>query len=196
MKKLSAILLVLVSVTMAACSPGASVASSMSDVAGLTPKYRNILLRDFRTVKDGVVVNYNIGTAAHCPGTLAVLRRMLPDDVGITVWADAPLCPELQEMMDRRWPDVHFVYGKLSSDTAGELRDAVDRSDLLLVSSGSSVASSVKASVDSYRALTGKSVAAYAVGSVPDDLAPLMDFCWIRDEKSLGKYAGIPSVCG
>ena len=54
-------------------------------------RYKNILLRDFRTVKDGRVINFNIGTAAHCPGTLAVLKKYLPSEVKITVWADAPV---------------------------------------------------------------------------------------------------------
>ena len=173
-----------------------AVAVSCSQRPDMAPKYRNILLRDFRTVKDGMVINYNIGTAAHCPATLSVLRKYLPDEVDITVWADEPLCPELREMMACRWPDVRFVYGELDADASEELKAAVDRSDLLLVSSGSGVANSVKASINAYRALTGKSVAAYAVGGVPSDILQVMDFCWIRDEKALAKYAGTPSVCG
>ena len=64
-------------------------------------RYRHILLRDLRTVKDGKVINFNIGTTAHAPATLAVLKKHLPDEVKITVWADAPLAPELAEMMGK-----------------------------------------------------------------------------------------------
>ena len=56
-----------------------------------------ILLRDFRTVRRGEVVNFNIGTAAHAPGTLAVLKKHLGDDLQITVWADAPLSEPLAQ---------------------------------------------------------------------------------------------------
>ena len=50
-----------------------------------------ILLRDFRTVvKNGEVVNFNIGTTAHGPGAAAMLRKFLPG-CEIRDWASAPL---------------------------------------------------------------------------------------------------------
>ena len=102
-------------------------------------RYRNILLRDFRTVKDGQVINFNIGTAAHAPATLAVLKKYLPPEVKITVWADAPLAPELAEMMARRFPEVLIVHGDLNNAPPEELLKAVDEADLFLVSSGSTI---------------------------------------------------------
>ena len=51
--------------------------------------YRHVMVRDFRTVKDGQVICFNIGTAAHCPGTLATLMKRWPD-TKFSVWADAP----------------------------------------------------------------------------------------------------------
>ena len=151
-------------------------------------RYRHILLRDFRTVWQGEVINYNIGTAAHCPGTLSSLRRSLPDDVKITVWADTVLCPELQEMMTMGFPDVPIVYGSLEHPSA-ELLEAVKASDLCLVSSGSGIAGSVRKSVRQYKELTGKPAAAYAIGyskSLGETIS-LMDFCWFRDCKALAE---------
>lgn len=161
--------------------------------------YKNILLRDFRTVKDGQVVNYNIGTAAHAPATIAVLKKYLPDDVRITVWADAPLCPELAAMMASRWPEIGFVYGVLDSSASSELLAAVEASELLLVSSGSGIPGSVRRSILQYRELTGKPTAAYAIGGGPADLYCDFDFLWLRDEKALEKVKAegrAPAICG
>ena len=163
------------------------------------PRYHNILLRDFRKGKDGVIVNYNIGTTAHCPGTIASLRKELPEDVDITVWADSRLDSVIEEMMERRWPEVRIVYGALDESASPELKEAVAESDLLLVSSGSGVALSVRRSLKQYKSLTGKPTAAYAIGSAPAELTGEMDFVWYRDEKSLSKAlkaGGQPSVCG
>lgn len=151
-------------------------------------RYRNVLVRDFRTVWQGEVINYNIGTAAHCPGTLASLRRSLPEDVKLTVWADTLLCPELEEMMKMGYPDIPIVYGTLDNPSDA-LKAAVEASDLCLVSSGSGIAGSVRKSVQQYRKLTGKPAAAYAIGyskSLGGTIA-MMDFCWIRDEMALSK---------
>ena len=152
-------------------------------------KYKNILLRDFRTVWKGEVISFNIGTAAHCPGTLASLKAELPPEVKITVWADTKLSPQLQSMMEMRWPDVPIVYGSLEKNPSPELLAAVEASDLLLVSSGSGIAGSVRKSLESYRALTGKPTAAYAIGFGNSLKAATekMDFCFIRDEKALEK---------
>ena len=146
-------------------------------------RYKNILLRDFRTVKDGRVINFNIGTAAHCPGTLAVLKKYLPSEVKITVWADAPLAPELAEMMERRFPDVPIVWGELENNPSQALLNAVDEADLFLISSGSTIAGSVRVTMEQFKARTGKPAAAYGIGCT----APLLpwidrlDFAWLRD---------------
>lgn len=151
-------------------------------IAG-TPRYRNILLRDFRTVRDGRVVNFNIGIAAHCPGTLAVLKKYLPDSVKFTVWADAPLVPELVGLMHRRFPEVPVVWGDLENSPSSELLRAVDAADLYLISSGSTVAGSVYRTMEQFFQRTGKSAGAYATGCT-SGLIPVLDkleFAWQRD---------------
>ena len=192
MKNLLKIMLTVTALALAAC------ACRRSQQAEEEPRYRNILIRDFRKGKDGIIVSYNIGTTAHCPGTIASLRKLLPDDVRITVWADMPLDPVIRDMMEKRWPDVRIVYGQLGGNAPEELRSAVEASDLLLVSSGSGVAASVAKSIREYKSGSGKAVGAYAVGAVPRDLLGLMDFVWYRDEKSLAKApAGdMPEIFG
>ncbi len=150
---------------------------------GMELRYKNILLRDFRSVKSGQVVNFNIGTAAHGPGTLAVLKKYLPPEVKITVWADAPLAPELAKMMRNRFPEVPIVHGKLSSNPPPELLKAVDQADLFLVSSGASIAGSVRHSLEAFQKRTGKPAAAYAIGCTPTLIPWLdrLDFVWLRD---------------
>ena len=160
----------------------------VSDMQAQEFRYRNVLVRDFRTVWQGEVINYNIGTAAHCPGTLSSLRKSLPADVKFTVWADTTLCPELAQMMAMGFPDIPIVYGSLENPSA-ELKAAVAASDLCLVSSGSGIAESVRNSLSQYKALTGKAVAAYAIGygkSLAKSIDP-MDFCWFRDEIALSR---------
>lgn len=165
------------------------------------PRYRHILLRDFRTVKDGKVINYNIGTAAHGPSTMAVLKKYLPDNVRITVWAHAPLEASFARMMRRRFPDTEWVYGSLSDsdpDTSSLAR-AVAESDLFLVSSGSGI--SVAPSLRDYKRKTGKASAAYAIGygTAQDDMQREMDFIWFRDEPSLAsarRRKAVPPVSG
>ena len=146
-------------------------------------RYKNILLRDFRTVKDGVVINFNIGTAAHCPGTLAVLKKYLPPEVKITVWADAPLAPDLAEMMRRRFPEVPIVWGDLENNPSQALLNAVDEADLFLISSGSTIAGSVRVTMEQFQNRTGKPAAAYGIGCTAP-LLPWIDrleFAWLRD---------------
>lgn len=152
---------------------------------------QHILVRDFRTVKDGQVVSFNIGTAAHGPATVAVLRRHLPD-AKVTVWADAPLAPELRRMMVRRFPDVEILTGPDVPETDAEL---------LLVASGSSIADSVKRSIGVWRKTTGRPVAAYAIG-FNAGLGPLtksLAFCFFRDRTALAKAeeaGAVPAVSG
>ena len=158
-------------------------------------RYRNILLRDFRTVKNGRVINFNIGTAAHAPATLAVLKKYLPDEVKITVWADAPLSQELAAMMSRRFPDVPIVYGDLEKNPSAELLDAVDNADLFLISSGAGIASSVRRSLDAFKVRTGKPAGAYAIGCTPGMIPYLdtLDFVWLRDPVAAG--IAMKSIC-
>ena len=157
---------------------------------------KNILLRDFRTVKNGEVVNFNIGTAAHAPGTLAVLKKHLGEDVRITVWADAPLSAPLAKLMARRFPDVSIVWGRLDGTESPELKRAVYDSDLFLVSSGSTVAGSVRRSLEDFQFRTGKPAGAYAIGCKEETL-PWIDrfaFAWFRDPVS-AELAAKRSVC-
>jgi len=142
--------------------------------------YRHILVRDFRTVKDGQVICFNIGTAAHGPGTLATLMKRWPD-AKFSVWADAPLVPELAALMARRFPNVAIFTGRDVPNT-----DA----DLLLVSSGSGIAMSVRRSIADWREKdVRRPVAAYAIG-YSRALKPTMEtfaFCFFRDKEALAR---------
>jgi len=155
-------------------------------------KYGRILLRDFRTVKDGMVVNFNIGTAAHGPATLAVLRKHLGPDARITVWADAPLSPPLARLMRRHFPETDIVSGQLDDSASAELKRAVDEADLFLVSSGSTVAGSVRRSLTDFQRRAGKPAGAYAIGCKPDAIPWIdrMAFAWFRDPASAELAAG------
>jgi len=157
---------------------------------------KHILLRDFRTVKNGEVVNFNIGTAAHAPGTLAVLKKHLGEEVRITVWADAPLSAPLASLMARRFPDVEIVWGQLDGSPSPELKRAVDDSDLFLVSSGSGIAGSVRRSLEEFQRRTGKPAGAYAIGCKEETLPWIdrLDFAWFRDPLS-AETAAKGSVC-
>ena len=155
-----------------------------------------ILLRDFRTVKNGEVINFNIGTAAHAPGTLAVLQKYLGPDIRITVWADAPLSGPLAKMMRRHFPEVNIVSGSPDGSGSPELKKAAEEADLFLVSSGESVAGSVRRSMDEFQQRTGKPAGAYAIGFHPDALPWIdrMAFAWFRDPVS-AENAAKRSVC-
>jgi len=161
-------------------------------------KYHHILLRDFRTEKDGQVVNYNIGTAAHAPGTIAALRKYLPADLKITIWADAPLSPELARMMKHRFPDVAVLTGGAEQP---QIRELFDSADLFLVSSGSGIASSVADTLLLFQEQTRKPAAAYAIGysSGRKELIRSMDFCFFRDSLACGKAEhddALPRISG
>lgn len=152
---------------------------------------RHVLVRDFRTVRDGQVVCFNIGTAAHGPATLAVLQKHLPG-VKLSLWADAPLAPELQRMMDRRFPDVKIHTGPDVPETDAEL---------FLVGSGASIAGSVRRSIGPWRERTGRPVAAYAIGYGKSiaELTRAMSFCTFRDRTALSRAladGAAPAVTG
>ena len=155
-------------------------AACVQVLSGGVSSYRHVLVRDFRTVKDGKVVNFNIGTAAHCPGTLAALMKRWPD-AKFSVWADAPLVPELAALMARRFPNVAIYTGDKEPET-----DA----DLLLVSSGAGIAGSVRRSIEVWRSSRAdRPVAAYAIGysSSLRSLISTFDFCFFRDKEALAR---------
>ena len=158
-----------------------------------TIPYRHVMVRDFRTVKDGQVVNFNIGTAAHCPGTLAALKARWPG-VKFSVWASAPRVPELAKMMERRFPEVEIFVGDNVPET-----DA----DLFLVSSGAGIAGGVRRSIAAWRAKKGAKapVAAYAIGYGRElkKFTETFDFCFFRDRKALEraeKDSAAPAIHG
>ena len=166
--------------------------SAPSDAGPAFP-YRHVMVRDFRTVKDGKVVNFNIGTAAHCPGTLAALKARWPG-VKFSVWASAPLVPELARMMARRFPEVEIFVGDKVPKT-----DA----DLFLVSSGSGISGGVRRSIAAWRAEKGAKapVAAYAIGYGRGikQFTETFDFCFFRDRKALKsaeKDSAAPKIHG
>ena len=166
-------------------------AFALAPAAGAASRWRHVLVRDFRTVKDGRVVNFNIGTAAHCPGTIAALQKRWPW-ARFSVWADAPLEPCLDRMMSRRFPDVRIFTGEDVPET-----DA----DILLVASGSSIAGSVQRSIQRWREKTGRPVGAYAIGYRPGlgKLTSTFAFCYFRDKAANAlaeKTGGAPAEHG
>lgn len=139
-----------------------------------------ILVRDFRTVKDGKCVLFNIGTAAHGPSSIAEVMRFMPD-AKVTFWADAPLSGELASMMSRRFPQMEIVWGSLSSPNAA-LAAAVARADALVLGSSSGVSGGVKRSARDFRRLhPGKRLGALAMGTPCEDMKTY-DFAFFRDE--------------
>ena len=133
-------------------------------------KTLKILLRDFRTVvKDGRVVNFNIGTTAHGPGVAAMLQKYLPG-CEIRIWASAPLSEPLQTMMERRFPCIRIVSGRLDG-TSPELEEAVRWCDMLLIGSGTSIA--VHGDMEGFVRRCGKPYAVAGIGFAPKDMGLL-----------------------
>ena len=143
-----------------------------------------ILLRDFRkVVKNGEVVNFNIGTTAHGPGAIALLEKFLPE-CEICVWASAPLSAPMQRMMDRRFPDVKIVHGRLDG-TAGAVEDAARWCDLLLIGPGTGIA--VPRDVEAFTNFCGKPYAAAGIGFAGKDVEKMRKsaFIFLRDTVAL-----------
>ena len=146
-------------------------------------KKLKILLRDFRTVvKNGEVVNFNIGTTAHGPGAAAMLRKFLPE-CEIRVWASAPLSAPLQRMMARRFPDIKIVSGSLADSP--EVQAAARWCDLLLPGPGTSIPT--VGDVNDFVRFSSKPFGAAGIGYVPDDLKkiPSPGFLFFRDNAAL-----------
>ena len=144
---------------------------------------RRILLRDFRkVVKDGEVVNFNIGTTAHGPGALALLERVLPE-CELRVWASAPLSAPLRRMMARRFPRVPVVCGAL--EQSSEVQEAARWCDLLLVGPGTGIA--VPRDVGAFVRFCGKPYGAAGIGYAAKDLPLLRQsaFAFFRDTEAL-----------
>ena len=156
----------------------------------------NILLRDFRTVvKDGKVVNFNIGTTAHCPGVIALLEKYLPE-CNVCVWASAPLSAPLRSMMMRRFPKVRIVFGSLDGNSPA-LEEAARWCDLL-VGSGTSIA--VSNDVQAFLRFCGKPFGAVGIGFASKDLELIEkgDFVFFRDSLALAaaEAAGVGVATG
>ena len=139
-----------------------------------------VLVRDFRTVKDGKCVLFNVGTAAHGPSSIAEVMQFLPG-AKVTFWADAPLSGELASMMSRRFPQMEIVWGDLSNPNAA-LAAAVERADALVLASSSGVSGGVKRSARLFRKLhPEKRLGALAMGTPCEDMKTY-DFAFFRDE--------------
>ncbi len=143
-----------------------------------------ILLRDFRSVvKDGCVVNFNIGTTAHGPGVATMLERELPG-CEICFWASAPLSAPLEQMVKRRFPKCRLVWGALDG-TSPDVEEAVRWCDLLLIGSGTHIA--VPKDVEAFARFSGKPYGAAGIGYAPQDLDVLQKsaFMFFRDSLAL-----------
>lgn len=160
-----------------------SAAVSVVTAAVCTGAPRHVIVRDFRTVKDGKCVNFNIGTAAHCPSTVSQLLKFMPD-TKVTVWADAPLSGEMAAMMRRRFPDVPVVWGKYGPSASPELKSAFESADALLIGSSSGLFGKVLSSARDFRRITGRTVGCAAMGT-PNPAYREFDFGWFRDEIAL-----------
>ncbi len=157
-------------------------ASAGSENSGKMKKIK-ILLRDFRTVvKNGEVVNFNIGTTAHGPGAAAMLQKFLPE-CEIRVWASAPLSAPLQRMMARRFPDIRIVSGSLSASP--EVQEAARWCDLLLPGPGTSIPT--VRDVNDFVRFSSRPFGAAGIGYVPGDLKkiPPPGFLFFRDTAAL-----------
>lgn len=147
-----------------------------------------VLVRDFRTVKDGKCVLFNIGTAAHGPSSVAQVMRFLPG-AKVTFWADAPLSDELSSMMKRRFPQMEIVWGDLasSSKTNAALAAAAQRADVLVLGSSSGVTGGVRKSArDFLKLYPNKRVGALAMGTPCEDMTKYA-FAFFRDELAYAK---------
>lgn len=135
----------------------------------------------------------NIGDIAHTPGLLALLAEHVPD-AEVTFWPYYHyLPPEEVTMLQRRFPRLHFVEGKLAADGAAstpELAAAVRGADLFLHGSGPATLGWADAAA--FRKLTGKPFGVYGVTyglyGIPEK-ATLSDarFVYFRDSVSLAK---------
>jgi hypothetical protein len=147
-----------------------------------------VLVRDFRTVKDGKCVLFNIGTAAHGPSSVTEVMRFLPGSK-VTFWADAPLSDELASMMKRRFPEMEIVWGDLGnpSNTTPALKAAAERADALVLASSSGVWGSVCRAGRCFRKMyPGKRLGALAMGAPCEDMK-MYDFAFFRDELAYAK---------
>ena len=143
-----------------------------------------ILLRDFRkVVKDGKVVNFNVGTTAHGPGAITVLEKFVPE-CEVTVWASAPLSEPMQRMMERRFPDVKIVCGRLDGSSKA-VEDAVHWCDLLLIGPGTGIA--VHRDVEAFTKFCNKPYAAAGIGFAVKDIEKMRQsgFIFLRDSVAL-----------
>ena len=143
-----------------------------------------ILLRDFRkVVKDGKVVNFNVGTTAHGPGAITVLEKFVPE-CEVTVWASAPLSEPMQRMMERRFPDVKIVCGRLDGSSKA-VEDAVRWCDLLLIGPGTGIA--VHRDVEDFTKFCNKPYAAAGIGFAAKDIEKMRQsgFIFLRDSVAL-----------
>ena len=132
---------------------------------------------------DVAVVNGCAVTAESARKSRQAARRLLKrwPEAKFSVWADAPLVPELAALMARRFPNVAIYTGDKEPET-----DA----DLLLVSSGSGIAGSVRRSIGVWRSSRAdRPVAAYAIGysSSLKALISTFDFCFFRDREVLAR---------
>ena len=145
-----------------------------------------ILLRDFRSiVKQGRVVNFNIGTTAHGPGVAAMLEKYLPE-CDICIWASAPLSEPLARMMKRRFPNIPIVTGALDGSSPA-VEKAARWCDLLLIGSGTRIA--VPDDVKEFVRQTGKPFGAAGLGYDPKNLELIQQsaFMFFRDSLALNQ---------
>jgi hypothetical protein len=152
--------------------------------AGVERKPRILLRSSWQIV--------NIGDIAHTPGVLALLEKYIPQ-AEVILWASGDLSPEVAAMMQKRFPALKIVKGRIQSDGKGstpELDEALRWTDFLLHGSGASFVAykDVQAFVRHF----GKPYGVYGItysGMAKDgvDLLSQAKFVFFRETVSLAR---------
>jgi hypothetical protein len=170
----------------------AAIAGAALSAAGRPPR---ILLRSSWQV-------VNIGDIAHTPGVLALIEKHLPE-AETMLWASADLSAEVAALLQRRFPDLKIVKGRIDDNgqiSNAELSEALRWTDFLLHGSGASLVAA--GDVEAFARLTGKPYGVYGIthgsfftGARDKDILSRARFVYFRDSVSLhrAKADGVAS---
>lgn len=147
----------------------------------------------------------NIGDIAHTPGFLALTEKYIPE-AEVYFWPFYHYMPDEEiEMIQKRFPSLKVVYGKLSADgeaSTRELSEAIDAADLFINNSGPATLGWAEAVA--FKKRTGKPYGVYGVtyglyGIPETEMLKEAAFVFFRDTASLSlaKSDGIhPPIMG
>lgn len=132
----------------------------------------------------------NIGDVAHTPGALAVIEKNIPE-AEVILWASSNLTYQAAHMLQKRFPKVKIVTGKIRKDGRGEneeLDKALKWCDMLL--HGSASALGARDDVRSFLDYVKKPYGVFGItygGIVEKELLDRASFIFFRDPLSLEK---------